>query len=175
MAATNTEVNYAGAIRYGETQEQYQVRKDKTKSFAGTQTKAETDEEYAERVDAANLAHTERESGFFRGAGGGVHEFDLPLSEEFQNQVAAGRLVRVNADGSTFVTQVTEGSEVTTGSTVTPSTEDDEIMILAGGKPDRPSDNAALPTWKTYAVQAKGGDPVKVEGMTKPELIKAYG
>jgi hypothetical protein len=42
------------------------------------------------------------DTAFYRGEGGVVWEFDLPLRPAHQAAVEKGQLIRVNEDGSTF-------------------------------------------------------------------------
>ena len=151
------------------------------RGYAGPKMHTESDEEYADRIEQANAAHTARPSIFVRGESGAIWEMDLPLPESIQDRLNAGKLVRVNQDGSSW-TGVTEDTTVTRGSTVTagaktakdeiPGIEEDEDPDPAVAK--RPADNAPVAEWKSYAV-TRGADAKQADGMTKPELIKAYG
>jgi hypothetical protein len=149
------------------------------RGYAGPKMHTESDEEYADRIDQANAAHTARPSIWVRGESGAVWEMDLPLPESIQDRLNAGKIQRVNEDGTTW-SGVTGETTVTRGSTVTAGaqTHQDEIPGLVEDDtvvaPARPSDNAGLPAWKSYAV-SRGASEKQADGMTKPELIKAYG
>jgi hypothetical protein len=92
----------------------------------------------------------ESESGFFRGAGGGVFELLLPLSENFEQQLQRGQLVRVDSNGEPFETS-TEG-------------------------PKRPAANASKNDWVGYALFI---DPTltvdDADAMTRNDLAEKYG
>lgn len=95
-----------------------------------------------------------KETGFFRGAGGGVFEMDLPLAEPYEYQVTRGQLVRVNPDGSAYQAH--------------------GAMDLDNGTIRRPGVNAAKNEWVGYAV-AQGMSVDEADGMTKNELIERFG
>lgn len=89
------------------------------------------------------------ETGFFRGAGGGVFELPLPLSENFEHQAARGQLVRVTADGEPY-------EEAT--------------------EPKRPADSAGKPAWVGYALAVDPSLTVDdADAMTKNDLIEMFG
>lgn len=97
-----------------------------------------------------------QETGFFRGAGGGVFELPLPLSENFENQRVRGQLVRVNEDGS-------------------PYEPPEETPALEDG-PARPPVNASKNEWVGYAVAVDADLTVDdADAMTKNDLIEKYG
>ncbi|MCG6499458.1 hypothetical protein [Kitasatospora sp. A2-31] len=89
-----------------------------------------------------------------RGEGGMVIAMDLPLPEPIAERLVKGQLTRVNEDGSPYVEAPTEG---------VPSLPD---------KPPAKTDPKA--TWVGWAV-ANGADPDEADGMTKGDLIEAYG
>jgi hypothetical protein len=89
------------------------------------------------------------EIGFFRGAGGIVFDFYLPLSENQQHKVTRGELVRVNEDGSPYGTDST---------------------------PKRPADSALKAEWVGYALAVDKNLTVDdADAMTKNDLIEKYG
>lgn len=176
--ATETNTRFAGPKQASESDEAFNRRAASKTNWAGPKLATESDGEYEDRVTRANANH-EGPSMYLRGEGGYIWEFWPPLNPEIAAKLASGKLTRVNQDGTTWQNDqatVTEGSTVTAGAEVTGDTSGDaEVIALTGDTPERPTDNAALATWKTYAVQTKGGDPAAVDGMTKPELIKAFG
>lgn len=91
------------------------------------------------------------ETGFFRGAGGGLFELPLPLSENMANQQTRGELVRVNADGSHWQ-------------------PDAEVVVSDG--PPKPT--ASKNEWVGYAV-SKGMTLDDADAMTKNDLIEKFG
>lgn len=94
------------------------------------------------------------EVGYFRGAGGIVFPFHLPLSEQQEQQVTRGELVRVNEDGSPF--------------------EAHSTMDLTTGEFRRPGVNAPKNEWVGYAV-SQGSSVDDADAMTKNDLIEKYG
>lgn len=90
------------------------------------------------------------ETGFFKGSGGAVFEFALPLTDVQQYQLGRGELVRVNADGGPF------------------EAEPEELK--------RPADSASKAAWVGYA---RAVDPDlsvdDADAMTKNDLIEMYG
>jgi hypothetical protein len=94
------------------------------------------------------------ETGFFRGAGGGVFELSLPLSENFENQRVRGQLVQVNADGEAV-------------RSVAPKTR-----LEPGGEPPVSAKNE----WVGYAAAVESDLSVDdADAMTKNDLIEKYG
>jgi hypothetical protein len=167
-----------------------------SKNHAGPKMHAESDGEYADRVDAAELAHNARPTIYLRGEGGAVFAQDLPLHSGIAERLAAGKLVRVNEDGTTFsgVTDdvtITDGARVTDAKREIPGiVEDDDPdpevadrqraereRAAAAAKAQimtRPNDSAAKPDWEAYA-RSKGATDAQVSSSTKPELIARYG
>lgn len=93
------------------------------------------------------------ETGFFRGAGGGIFELPLPLSENFEQQRVRGQLVRVNENGDPYEAQAAEGDG-----------------------PSRPPVNASKNEWVGYAVAVDPDLTVDdADAMTKNDLIEKYG
>lgn len=98
----------------------------------------------------------ERETGYFKGEGGGIFTMDLPLNSVMREQVTKGRLKRVNPDGTRYVEP--EGdSEDSDGAEAPPAT------------------TALKAEWVGYAVRVHGVDPDDAEAMTKHDLISTYG
>lgn len=93
------------------------------------------------------------ETGFFRGTGGVVWEFDLPLGENYQRQVDRHELIRVNADGSPYEAQ--------------------PAMDLVTGTIRRPGVNAPKNEWVGYAV-SQGMSVDDADAMTKADLIEKF-
>jgi hypothetical protein len=96
----------------------------------------------------------EPETGHFRGAGGGIFEMPLPLSENMQNQLTRGELTRVNADGSAY--------------------EAHGAMDLTNGTMRVPGVNAPKNEWVGYAV-SQGVSINDADAMTKNDLIEKFG
>jgi hypothetical protein len=94
-----------------------------------------------------------KETGFFRGAGGGVFEMDLPLAEPYQYQAARGQLVRVNPDGSSYQAEAVDSDS---------------------GPARRPAVNATKNEWVGYAV-SQGMAVDDADAMTKAELVERFG
>jgi hypothetical protein len=98
----------------------------------------------------------EQETGFFRGAGGGIFELSLPLSENFENQRIRGQLVRVDENGGPYEPEPAKAAEP------------------AG--PGRPPVNATKNEWVGYAVAVDPDLTVDdADAMTKNDLIEKYG
>lgn len=101
----------------------------------------------------------EAESGFFRGAGGGIFELPLPLSENFQSQLTRGQLTRVSADGSQYEEPA-----------------DDDAEPAEPAEPAAPAKSAVKDEWIGYA---RSVDPDlsidDADAMTKNDLIEKYG
>jgi hypothetical protein len=92
----------------------------------------------------------DRETGWFRGSGGGVIQMDLPLPEVMADQFTKGYLTRVNEDGSPYVE---------------PSAEVEQP----------PAVNASKAHWIGYAVRVHGVKPDDAEAMTKNDLVEKFG
>ena len=90
------------------------------------------------------------ETGFFRGSGGAVFEFALPLTDVQQYQLGRGELTRVNEDGSPYAAETEQ--------------------------PKRPADTAAKAAWVGYARAVDPGLSIDdADAMTKNDLIEKYG
>jgi len=99
---------------------------------------------------------TAAETGFFRGAGGGVFELQLPLSENFEQQRVRGQLVRVAEDGSPHV-----------------EVSDDEGPKDEG--PVQPAKNASKDEWVGYALAVDDKLTVDdADAMTRNDLVEKY-
>lgn len=92
------------------------------------------------------------ETGFFRGAGGGIFEMPLPLSDNYAYQAERGQLVRVNADGSPW----------------------EDAAEAAGDGPKVPSKSASKNEWVGYAV-SQGMSVDDADAMTKSDLVEKFG
>lgn len=101
-----------------------------------------------------------------RGESGQVIKMDLPLPEHIAQRVLKGHLRVVNADGQpiplTFALTEDDRAE-------------DQGSDLTKGVTPRPAANAVKAEWIGYAVRAHGMDPEVAEGMTKQDLIDAFG
>lgn len=86
------------------------------------------------------------EQAYFRGAGGVVFLFDLPLSEPYQEQVDKRLLIRCDENGEE----------------------------LTGSGPQRPKDYDTKAKWEGFAV-SQGMDPELAAEATKKDLVELYG
>jgi len=114
------------------------------------------------------------ETGFFRGAGGGIFEMSLPLPEIYEEQVTRGQLTRVNADGSPYEAAAeTEVVEVPAegGPAGDPPADERPAMDLVEGTIRRPGVNASKNEWVGYAV-SQGMSVDDADAMTKADLIE---
>ena len=95
------------------------------------------------------------DTGFFRGAGGGIFELSLPLSENFEQQRVRGQLVRVDENGDPWTDQAAGPA-------------DDGLV--------RPPVNAPKNEWVGYAVAVDPDLTIDdADAMTKNDLIEKYG
>jgi hypothetical protein len=122
----------------------------------------------------------------YRGRGGGLHRFKLPLSPAFAEQVAKGYLVLVDDMPAVPVHKPI----VVVGQHVVPnpikSVEEakalaDDMLDMVKGAADevhisvsRPSHADAKAKWVAYAV-AQGMAEADAKAMTKAELVDKYG
>lgn len=99
----------------------------------------------------------DRETGWFRGAGGVTWEMNLPLAEGMADQLTKGYLTRVNADGSPYAEPAAAGEP-------------------PAGEPEQPpAVNAPKANWIGYAVRVHQVRPDDAEAMTKHDLIEKFG
>lgn len=92
---------------------------------------------------------TAPEIGYFRGSGGIVFDFALPLTEQQQHQLTRGELVRVNEDGSAY----TEAEP-----------------------PKQPALSASKAEWVGYALAVdKKLNVDDADAMTRNDLAEKYG
>lgn len=94
------------------------------------------------------------ETGFFKGAGGGIFELPLPLADNFEYQLVRGQLARVNEDGSPY--------------------EAHGAMDLTAGEIRVPGKNAAKNEWVGYAV-SQGMTVDDADALSKADLIERFG
>lgn len=93
------------------------------------------------------------DSIYVRGEGGMVIEMDLPLPDHIEHRLKAGHLRHVNADG----------------------TRREPVDGEPGAPPaETPGPRASKADWAAWAV-ACGATPDEAEGMTRQDLIDAYG
>lgn len=112
----------------------------------------------------------------YRGRGGGLHRFKLPLSPAFAEQVAKGYLVLVDEVPSPTrkpepkVESIEEAKAL--ADAVLDSTKGvaDEVQISV----DRPSRADSKAEWVAYAV-AMGTSEDDAKAMTKAQLVERYG
>ena len=108
-------------------------------------------------------------SAWFRGEGGGLHEFDLPLPELYAAQERQGRLTRVNPDGSAWSDEPAQETEEERKARV--DAEDDRRPL----GPQRPSQAAAKAQWVDYAQLVSDLSQDEAAAMTKAELVERFG
>jgi hypothetical protein len=102
------------------------------------------------------------ETAWFRGEGGGVWRFDLPLSEVMAEQAAKGLLVRVHEDGSTWAEPPpAEPVEADSGP--------------AESAPAKPAQADSKAAWVAYAHAVTGRPVDELDALTKADLIKEVG
>ncbi|MFC4006636.1 hypothetical protein ACFOY2_05350 [Nonomuraea purpurea] len=93
----------------------------------------------------------DRETGWFRGAGGIVWQMDLPLPEVMADQLTKGYLTRVNQDGSPYAEKSADEPE------------------------QPPAANASKAIWVGYAHRVHGVPIDDAEALTKHDLMELYG
>ena len=106
------------------------------------------------------------ESKSYRGEGGAVIRFDLPLAEQYAEQVRKGRLV-----------EVPDAADAVSGApAATPAAAVDPAP------PDEPADSADRPgrahpkaDWVAYAIQVSDLTEAEADELTKAELISRFG
>ena len=114
-----------------------------------------------------------KDTAWFRGEGGMVHEYDLPLREVFADQVRQGRLVEVAGPDGAAVPADKGHVGAATPQLVGPG------QTIAA----RPQDAATVEVWRDYAtavvayggVAAGGVDAGAIDKMSKRQLIEAFG
>ncbi|WP_128977280.1 hypothetical protein [Streptomyces roseicoloratus] len=89
-----------------------------------------------------------------RGEGGAVIAMDLPLPDGIADRLTKGLLRRVNADGTPYIEQDGAG--------------------VPAPPAEAPAKSAPKAEWVGWAA-AQGADPEDADGMTKADLIEAYG
>jgi hypothetical protein len=114
-----------------------------------------------------------QEIGRFLGEGGATLELALPLPEVYQEQVARGRLRRVDADGNPWLPPTGGGDQ---GAVPDAATGDAPAAGLADGVATgtKPPVSAGKPAWVAWAV-ACGANPDEAEADTKNGLVEKYG
>lgn len=89
------------------------------------------------------------EVGYFRGSGGLVFDFELPLSEVHAHKLGRGELVRVNEDGSAY----------------------EDAPVLA-----QPAKSASKNDWVGYARHVDSSLSLDdADAMTRNDLAEKYG
>jgi hypothetical protein len=106
---------------------------------------------------------------------GHVCGFTLPLPPNVEERWRAGRLIRVNEDGSTYqgphylLPDGTEAAADATGAAAAAVNGDGtEPQLL----PDRPAKNASRMRWADYAVALEACTQEQADEMNRDELIK---
>lgn len=106
------------------------------------------------------------ETRWFRGEGGGLHQFDVPLKEPYAEQARKGRLVEVPAPASAAA-----GAPAATPTPAVDPAPADE----AADEIDRPGRAHPKADWVAYAADVSGLPAEQLEQLTKAELITEYG
>ena len=119
-----------------------------------------------------NSSSSKQDTGWFRGEGGAVHEYSLPLAEVYADQVRAGHLVVVTGPDGGVPTP--SGAEHVAAP---PQLVGPGQTIAA-----RPQDSATVEVWRDYAVAvlayggaAGSGDAGDIAKMSKRQLIEQFG
>lgn len=148
------------------------------------------------------MSETEKKVGYFRGEGGGVFGFDLPLGIEDSKRLVRGQLVRVQENGDPWVgpendTDVlppgrkfevssdglfitvtdTDGAADDTKADV--SEPDKSSEDVSAGKTTEndvpmPKASGSKATWQDYA-KSQGHTDADIEGMTRDDLARTFG
>lgn len=100
----------------------------------------------------------------FRGEGGGLHEFDLPLPDVYAAQERAGRLVRVDPPSPS-------ASAVPAPVVEQPAVPAD----AADGSPERPARADSKADWIAYGAQVSDLSRDDLSAMTKADLVAMFG
>jgi hypothetical protein len=94
------------------------------------------------------------ETGFFRGAGGGIFELPLPLADNYEHQRVRGQLVRVTETGGPY----------------------EQDKPASARRPVRPAPAASKNEWVGYAVAVDKNLSIDdADAMTKNDLVEKYG
>lgn len=99
-------------------------------------------------------------SAWFRGEGGGLHKFDLPLSEVYAAQEAAGRLTRVDPPAP---------------APAAPVAAEPVEAVEPVAVPERPAQADRKADWVAYAAAVSDLTEAEADEMTKADLIDRFG
>lgn len=108
-------------------------------------------------------------SAWFRGEGGGLHLFDLPLPAAYAEQERQGRLIRVNSDGSAW--SDAPGVE----SDEERKAREDAADLERPIGPVKPSRADSKAQWVDYAELSSELAHDELVGMTKAQLVERFG
>jgi hypothetical protein len=108
-------------------------------------------------------------TAWFRGEGGGLHLFDLPLNEIYAAQERQGRLIRVNPDGSAW----SDAPEVE--SEQDRKAREDAADLERPIGPVKPSRADSKAQWVDYAELSSELAHDELTAMTKAALIERFG
>lgn len=108
-------------------------------------------------------------SAWFRGEGGSLLEFDLPLTEHYAAQERQGRLIRVNPDGSAWSDAPEFESDE--DRKAREDAEDQERPI----GPVKPSRADTKAQWVDYAELSSDLSHDELQAMTKAQLVERFG
>lgn len=102
----------------------------------------------------------------FRGRGGGLHRFQLPLPPAFAAQETAGLLVRVD-----------EQPPVPVPAVPAPVVEQPAVPADAvdGDIPERPARSDSKDAWVAWAHHVSKRPVAELDAMTKATLVAEYG
>lgn len=108
-------------------------------------------------------------SAWFRGEGGGLHLFDLPLNEIFAAQERQRKLIRVNPDGSVWSDEPVQETEEERK-----AREDAEDLERPLG-PVKPSRADSKAQWVDFAELSSEMSHDDLAAMTKSQLVERFG
>lgn len=108
------------------------------------------------------------ESAWFRGEGGGLHRFDLPLPDVYAEQERKGQLVRV--DPPAPVVAPVPARVVGQVPPAEPVADEDLGSLL-----ERPARSDSKADWIAYALQVSDLSADGASALTKAELTERFG
>lgn len=108
------------------------------------------------------------ENALYRGSGGGLHRFALPLSPAFAAQEAKGLLVRVDEQPTHAPSTGAAVAAIDEVVAVVDSLKDTTVTV------DPPERTDPKSKWVAYAL-ASGLTEADAKAMTKAELINKFG
>ncbi len=106
---------------------------------------------------------------WFRGEGGGLHEFAVPLPEVFADQVRSGRLVEVPPP--TPAVKAGPAAAPVADAVADP----DETDAAPLDSVERPARADSKADWIAYAAHVSTMPRADLDAMTKSQLIEQFG